>query len=324
MENRASHLAVGAFVLLLTLGIAAVAVWLAAIGRAGDATVFDVAFAGSVSGLQEGSGVYYRGVPVGRVEAIRIDPDNVERVLARIGVDPTTPIKTDTQAELVLQGITGLSNIQLTGGSNASPLLAEVAETDPPVIEAGPSAIERVFKSGPELLSEAVAVLARLGALASADNVEAVSGAINDVRALTGTLAGKRDELATLIDDGSGAMTAAKRTANELDGTLREVRGLAAALAATLEGVKSGSGETIAELKATAAAFRGLAEQATTTFEGLERPVEDFGQSGLYDFSQMVRELRTLTASLTRISTEIERDPAGFLLGGNRRGFEAR
>ncbi len=324
METRASHLAVGVFVLLLTLALAAVAVWLAALGREGDATLYEVAFAGSVSGLQDGSGVYYRGVPVGRVEAIRIDPDNVDRVLARIGVDPTTPIKTDTKAELVLQGVTGLSNIQLTGGSNASPLLAEVAESDPPVIEAGPSAIEQVFKSGPELLSEAVAVLARLGALASEANVEAVSAAIADVRSLTGTLAGKREQLTTLIDDGAGAMTAAKRTANELDSTLQEVRGLAGELRQTLTGVRSGSGETIAELQATAAAFRGLAEEATATLEGLERPIEDFSQSGLYDFSQMVRELRNLIASLTRVSTEIERDPSGFLLGGNRRGFEAR
>ena len=324
METRASHLAVGAFVLLLTLALAAVAVWLAALGREGDATLYEVAFAGSVSGLQDGSGVYYRGVPVGRVEAIRIDPDNVDRVLARIGVDPTTPIKTDTKAELALQGVTGLSNIQLTGGSNASPLLAEVAESDPPVIEAGPSAIEQVFKSGPELLSEAVAVLARLGALASEANVEAVSAAIADVRSLTGTLAGKRDQLTTLIDDGAGAMTAAKQTANELDNTLQEVRGLAGELRQTLTGVRSGGGETIAELQATAAAFRGLAEEATATLDGLERPIEDFSQSGLYDFSQMVRELRNLIASLTRVSTEIERDPSGFLLGGNRRGFEAR
>ena len=44
-----------------------------------------------------------RGIPVGRVDDIRIDPDNVETVLVMVDVDRETPIKADTVATLEFQ-----------------------------------------------------------------------------------------------------------------------------------------------------------------------------------------------------------------------------
>ncbi|HET6522208.1 MAG TPA: hypothetical protein VFG47_20650, partial [Geminicoccaceae bacterium] len=51
-------------------------------------------------------------------------------------------------------------------------------------------------------------------------------------------------------------------------------------------------------------------------------PLGDFAGTGLYDFTQLIGETRLLVAALSRITTEFERDPAGFLLGTNQRGFQ--
>ena len=82
MEIRASYLLVGAVVLALVAGLAAFSVWLVRADIDRRVEPYQIAFAGSVTGLQQGSQVRYRGVPVGRVTDIRIDPERVEWVAA--------------------------------------------------------------------------------------------------------------------------------------------------------------------------------------------------------------------------------------------------
>lgn len=53
-----------------------------------------------VSGLQVGGNVNYQGIKVGRVEDVRIDPKDVNRVIVTINIEPGTPIKEDTEAVL--------------------------------------------------------------------------------------------------------------------------------------------------------------------------------------------------------------------------------
>ena len=75
MEIRASYVVVGAVVLALLAGLAAFSLWLVEAGVDRNLARYEIAFAGSVSGLPEGGQVLYRGIPVGRVADIRIDPD---------------------------------------------------------------------------------------------------------------------------------------------------------------------------------------------------------------------------------------------------------
>ena len=41
----------------------------------------------------------------------------------------------------------------------------------------------------------------------------------------------------------------------------------------------------------------------------------EFTQSGLYEFTLMISELRGLATTLTRVTEQFERDPAQFILG---------
>jgi phospholipid/cholesterol/gamma-HCH transport system substrate-binding protein len=111
MEIRASYLIVGAVVLALLAGLAGFSLWLVDAGVDRDLARYEIDFAGSVSGLPEGGQVLYRGIPVGRVADIRINPDNVEAVLVTIEVDRETPIKEDTVATLEFQGLTGIAYV---------------------------------------------------------------------------------------------------------------------------------------------------------------------------------------------------------------------
>ena len=77
METRAHHLAVGIFVLVLVAAIAVFAVWITKFRRQPDVLpITRSASASDVTGLSVGGPVRYRGVQVGNVSDIRIDPDN--------------------------------------------------------------------------------------------------------------------------------------------------------------------------------------------------------------------------------------------------------
>jgi len=162
MEIRASYMIVGVVVLALIAGFAGFSAWLVKSDIDKQATVYAIYFEGSVTGLQEGSQVQYRGIPVGRIAEIGIDPDNVEQVRVIAEIDENTPITKDTIATLELQGITGIAYVQLLGGTRDSAPLVVTENDEMPVIAARRSALERVFESTPDLLAQAVEVADRI------------------------------------------------------------------------------------------------------------------------------------------------------------------
>ncbi|HDT12375.1 MAG TPA: MCE family protein [Candidatus Marinimicrobia bacterium] len=72
----------------------------------------------SVIGLQTGSSVKFYGINIGQVDDITIEKDDINKITVKISVKEGTPIKEDMVATLVSIGITGLKQIELTGGTN--------------------------------------------------------------------------------------------------------------------------------------------------------------------------------------------------------------
>jgi phospholipid/cholesterol/gamma-HCH transport system substrate-binding protein len=321
MEIRASYLVVGAAVLALLAGLAAFSVWLVRADVDQNTARYEIAFEGSVSGLPPGGQVLYRGIPVGRVAEIRIDPDNVENVLVAVDIERNTPIKEDTVATLEFQGLTGIAYVQLRGGTQASARLDPDAEPSPRIASRR-SALERVFDSTPELLAQAVALVGRLSLLLTDENLEAVAGILRNVETVTATLAARSDTIDTALA-GAAEMTGAVRdTSTEVRSLASDLRQLTGRVDSQVAGVSGDLVATLTELQGAAASLTGAAGQLEQLLGQLEQPVDDFAATGLYEFTQLVGETRLLVAALNRIAKEFERDPAGFLIGRSVRGYE--
>lgn len=111
-------LAVGSFLLLLFIGA------VAGNRMVQKRDIYYVEFENySISGMQVGGAVNYSGIKIGRVDAIKIDPKDVSKIILTISVDGGTPIKEDSEATLVPVGITGLKAVEIRGGTNAAKLL---------------------------------------------------------------------------------------------------------------------------------------------------------------------------------------------------------
>jgi phospholipid/cholesterol/gamma-HCH transport system substrate-binding protein len=111
--------------------------------------IYRIHFPESVSGLTVGDSVTFRGVDVGSVKSIDIDPENSRLVIVEVRLRKDAPVKTDTRASLQLKGVTGVVNIELNGGDQAAETL--IAATPQGAI--------------PEIISERTGLKAMLDAL---------------------------------------------------------------------------------------------------------------------------------------------------------------
>lgn len=74
----------------------------------------------SVHGLLVSSPVKYRGVEIGRVVRIEVDPEDLDSVLVEVKIRKGMTIKRDMTAVLAYVGLTGQKYVELSGGTIAS------------------------------------------------------------------------------------------------------------------------------------------------------------------------------------------------------------
>jgi len=137
-------------------------------------------FAGSVPGLRTGAAVLFNGIRVGEVSRLTLDARDPRKVTALISLDRAVPVRADTKVTLEFQGLTGLAEVSLTGGSaDAALVVAEGGE--PPTILADPSA-------GADVTQAARNVLSRIDGLV-ADNETALRTSLRNIETVTSMLA---------------------------------------------------------------------------------------------------------------------------------------
>jgi phospholipid/cholesterol/gamma-HCH transport system substrate-binding protein len=320
METRASYLLVGTFVLGLAAASFGFVIWLAKV-ELEEPTRYVIQFTGSVTGLAIGSPVRMRGVPVGSVADIRIDPDDIERIRVTVEVTPATPIKVDTVAMLGLQGITGIAFIQLSGGTQQSAALEPAPGQRLPVIPSRTSGLEQVLDKAPEIFEKAVILADRLTRLVDDRNIETVTKALDNVRILTGMLAERRGDLDRLIGDAATTIEALRRASVSVDVLATDLRAKTIPLVDQTAIVMTDAHKTMAEIRAATRSLVEVADLMETVVAENRGPLRDFSTGGLYEITQFVSEARTLVNGLTRLSAQIERSPARFFFGDTQKGF---
>jgi|AMFO01.1.fsa_nt_gi ABC-type transport system involved in resistance to organic solvents, periplasmic component len=208
MGSNANYAIVGLFVLLFTAGVLGFAYWLAKHGGQQEYDYYQVFMTESVAGLSTDASVKYRGVEVGTVSEMDLNPDNPEEVRLVLKIRRGTPVKADTRATLKFYGITGLAFIELQGTSRDAPRL-EPRDGEMPVIPTTPSTFTRLDDALSELAVKSTRALDRIDRLLSDDNLKAVATLLKDtrdmvhgVRRVAEGLNRQMEDLRTLIHKG--------------------------------------------------------------------------------------------------------------------------
>lgn len=148
MESKAYALWTGVFMLILIATLIAVIVWMSNKGEKA-LTEYQLIAKESVSGLNREAPVLYRGIQIGRVTVLDIDPKNMQQVIIKIGIRSDLKLSLNSYAKLVGQGITGLTFIELNDPGGA--LITDPKKTIIPVY---PSILQQVGIALPEAIVE--------------------------------------------------------------------------------------------------------------------------------------------------------------------------
>lgn len=313
METKASYLIVGAFVITLVVGIVVFVIWLANIQLRNEYDTYLVYFRGSVTGLQTGGSVRYRGIPVGSVGEMRINPENVEEIEVTINVKKGTPIRADTIASIETTGLTGTAYIQLSGGTQSAPPLVPPPGKKYAVIQSRPSRLEKVFSSAPQALEKLDQVADRLMLLLNDHNLHDITETLDNIRTVSAAVAAKRGQIQAAIEDGTSSV-------RELRNTLESVRRFVDHADAKTSEVSAQLTPAVTELRKTAESLDRLSNELEAVVAENRQPIKDFSGQGLYELTQLLTETRGMVATVTRLAKKIEADPARFLFGNQQQG----
>ncbi|MEL7028689.1 MAG: MlaD family protein, partial [Pseudomonadota bacterium] len=201
METRAHYVLIGSFALAIFSGAFLFVLWLGQLEIDQEFDYYDIVFNDPVTGLSVSGDVRFNGIKVGEVDALSLNQDNPNQVIARIKVDGGTPVKEDTEAQLELAGVTGVSFIQLSGGSPERRSLKEATGEDIPAITATPSEFQRLLSEGGDIIATVNTAVVRISEILSEENAENIRVTLQNVRAVTDVLAERDEEIAQLIDD---------------------------------------------------------------------------------------------------------------------------
>ncbi len=146
MARRTSKFMIGLFVTIgILIGVVAV-VWLGASKYFEKGKTYVTYFDESVQGLQLDSAVKYRGVEAGRVERIRVAPDNrLIEVVMKINL--RGKLEREQVAQLKAAGITGIVFVELDRKESDKPDLSPkmTFASEYPVISSKPSDVKQLL-----------------------------------------------------------------------------------------------------------------------------------------------------------------------------------
>ncbi len=283
MVTRSQKIRLGIFIFSAVVVFVALVVSLSVNRLFKEKDIYHIAYENiSVSGLEVGSAVKYLGIRVGSIQEIKIDPENISRVIVSIGVEKGTPIKKDVRADISTIGITGIKIIELSGGSQDAPLLKPGG-----FIKPGTSLTEEITGKAEVLANKIELILNNLLAITAEENQKA---------------------FADLLQNSNRSMT-------QLNSLLQENRTNVAKTVANLDSV------SLTLLAATRSANRSLtamervihSDTIDVTINNIARIVKKVNDANIY---QLIERLRASTEEANKMLNQLNN-----LIRGNRLKF---
>ena len=304
MESKAHALAAGLFTLLLGAALIAIVMWFGK--REAQSVFYTMYTTGSVNGLKPDAPVRYRGVDVGRVTSIRLEPGGTGRIQLEIGIGADTPVTGGTYAQLGYQGITGIAYVQLNeDGKSKEALLADNGK--PAQIRMKPS----ILDEGEALFNNIAALTEKLGGMFDTQSQNKMGNAlagIEDLARHAGNVAktmqsATRDVPALVVETGQLARDAREslKRIDQIAGNADKLMTSASQLALKLDERMTTLDQIAATARDTGAMVRTVNEETVPKVNAL--------------VDELSRETRAVDRAVNRVVSTVVEQPQGFVFG---------
>jgi len=246
MENRAHALIAGLFLLLLGAAAVASLWWFS--GRSEDTRTYVVETRRNVTGLNLQAQVRFRGIRVGKVEMIQLDPADALNTLITISVRRDIPITRSTVARLGYQGVTGIAHILLEDSGRGGEVLNS-DKSDPARIAMQDSFVQELSDAGSETLRQARDLLSGVNDLLRPENRQLLTQTLNHIEASTRHARETTARLEQLLSAENmarvnSALMHAEQTAAQAGPFFAEARNLVASLKSASEKFETALGDS--------------------------------------------------------------------------------
>ncbi|HVJ53247.1 MAG TPA: MlaD family protein [Aliidongia sp.] len=313
METRANYIAIGAFVLVIAAGLFISMLWLAGAQFRTEYEYFATRFQGPVTGLGTGAAVRLNGIEIGRVTNIEFDPTDPKLVLVVLQVREGILLHADSVASLETQGLTGVSYVEISGGTQSSPPLEAKEGERYRVITSRPSNLQEVVNGAPELVAKLLSIADKLTQVLNEQNQKALADTLANLRDTTAVFDQRSKEIDQLITDGGTTMHNLAGATNQLPGLIDKfdhVAGQIDVLARSADETAKQAGR--------------LTNDIDSLVVGVKPQLHDLTTNGFEQLNALLVESRSLVQSLNRVSNALERDPSRFLFGERREGYKPK
>ncbi len=298
MYSRVNYTIVGIFVLLFGAGLMWFAFWLAKYGIHREFDTYKLHMIESVSGLSKDSIVKLRGVDIGRVSEIRIDPENIEKIDVFLKIKHGVPIKEDMIAHTEMLGVTGLLSIEIDGGTNGARTL-EPTEDYIPIIHSAPSWFTKTTRGLGTLSERITSLVDKSQKLLSEKNVETLGKVFENTEKFTAKGVEVEEKAIISLD--------------EVDITLREFRASMTKMNDKLTKIT----EDFTDIKKVSIPTIDKLMETTKNFNRVTLKVEKSLDRGDYNFRKilepMLVEIEVLSHQINDLAQQLEQSPNDLL-----------
>jgi phospholipid/cholesterol/gamma-HCH transport system substrate-binding protein len=244
---------------------------------------------------------------------MELDPRDPQRVRLILQVRNTFEIRADAVASLETLGLTGVSYVEISGGTLNSPELVVAPGQQYPTITSRPSSLQQVFNNAPELLARLMLIADRVASVLDDKNRQSLSDTLANIRDTTAVFKDHSHDISKLIDDSDRTMQNLATASNSLRDMLDK-----------LDRTSDRVGELVAETDVAVRQATKLVSDLDAVVASSRPGLHDLTTNGVSQLNQLLIDARHLVASLDRVSMELERDPGRFLFGEHRGGYSPR
>jgi phospholipid/cholesterol/gamma-HCH transport system substrate-binding protein len=243
MAKKTSSFLVGLFVIIGTALLAGAIIWIGVTGYFQPGNTYVTYFNETVQGLQRDSVVKYRGVDVGRVEQIRIAPDN-KLVAIIMKINMRGDLAKIAVAQLAMAGITGYMFIDLDYRKYDEPDLSPkiTFPSEYPVIPSKPSEYARILSGINEVITKLNAIdfkgienqlhatMGDIAGLFKGEQLQSILARVNEASANLQSLTGKANSILGkvkvdgIIKETAAAISEAKGFVTDLKDNLNAMK----------------------------------------------------------------------------------------------------
>lgn len=288
MEPDKNYLFVGAFIVAMVAFMLGFVVWLVD-NDAGDYTTYQMFVGESVNGLSLGSQVKYRGVTVGKVSKIEIAKSNPAKIRIEMEVLESTPVTTSTVAVIQIQGITGVSYIDLRGRiALGQPKIGLKGNNKIPIIPSAPSEFRQIVDTIPDLLQKFTELAEKFGSFASDENQKRFSNIMVNLEKFSTDVGADQINGRTLVQD--------------LHTTVRNL----GEAANTIQDISSHSRQDIENILK-------LANETMKKVNTLVSEADQYGQRSSQEIYRVLLDIKKTSRDLQSLSRDLQENPSQII-----------